>query len=175
MAAPYDTLAYLLDRANVHDTVTRLGINLDLESREGLIKDVYAPQLTIDYTSMFGGSPTETTNEKWADDLDPMMKSFDGKQHLVTSVLIELPQPVNGVARPDKCRVIANVNGHLFRRAARGGPMMHNGGRYVLDLVRLPELEKRGENPWRISRHEAVLSWEDGNSDVMTTVSGVGH
>ncbi|KAI1209667.1 uncharacterized protein F4807DRAFT_85714 [Annulohypoxylon truncatum] len=175
MAAPYDTLAYLLDRANVHDTVTRLGLYLDLESREGLIKDVYAPQVVIDYTSMFGGSPIETTNEKWAEELGPMMSSFDGKQHVVGNVLIELPQPVQGVARPDKCRAIANVNGHLFRRAARGGPMMHNGGRYILDLVRLPELEQKGENPWRVAKHAMVLSWENGSPDVMTTVAKVGH
>ncbi|KAI0881520.1 uncharacterized protein GGS22DRAFT_59195 [Annulohypoxylon maeteangense] len=175
MAAAYDTLAYLLDRANIHDSVTRLGLNLDLGSTEGLIKDVYAPQVIIDYTSMFGGQPIETTNEKWAADLDPMMASFDGKQHLITSLVIELPQPVQGATKPDKCRVIANVNGHLFRRTARGGPMMHNGGRYILDLVRLPELEKKGENPWRIAKHATVLTWEDGNSDVMTSVSKVGH
>ncbi|KAI2469313.1 hypothetical protein F4781DRAFT_394838 [Annulohypoxylon bovei var. microspora] len=175
MAAPYDTLAYLLDRANVHDTVTRLTLDLDLGSREGLVNDVYAPQVVIDYTSMFGGKPIETTNEKWAADLDPMMSAFDGKQHVSTGLLIELSQPVKGVARPEKCRVIANVNGHLFRRAARGGPMMHNGGRYILDLVRLPELEQKGENPWRIAKHATVLSWEDGSSDVMTAVSSVGH
>ncbi len=48
-------------------------------------------------------------------------------------------------------------------------------GRYVLDLVRLPELEKKGHNPWRISKHATILSWEDGSSDVMNAVTGIGH
>ncbi|KAI1103427.1 hypothetical protein F4804DRAFT_310059 [Jackrogersella minutella] len=175
MATPYDIQTYLLDRANVHDTVIRLGMNLDRDSPEGLIRDVYAPQCTIDYTSMFGGNPMETTNEEWAKSLGPMMGAFDGKQHLVMGLLIELPQPANGAVRPDRCTVTANCNGHLLRRAARGGHMMHNGGRYVIDLVRLPELEQKGENPWRISKHVTILSWEDGSPDVMTVVADVGH
>ncbi|OTA68547.1 hypothetical protein K449DRAFT_419213 [Hypoxylon sp. EC38] len=175
MDASYDIQTYLLDRANVHDTVIRLTLNIDLESYEGLIKDVYAPQVVIDYTSLFGGQPMETTGEEWAMSLKPRMSAFDSTQHVVQSLLIELPPPVKGAARPDKCKVTANVNAHLCRKAARGGHMMHNGGRYVLDLVRLPELEQKGENPWRISRHAAVLTWEDGNSDVMNSVSSIGH
>ncbi|KAI2626069.1 hypothetical protein GGS26DRAFT_563155 [Hypomontagnella submonticulosa] len=175
MAAPYDTQTYLLDRANVHDTVIKLTMNLDLRSFDGLVKEVYAPQVVIDYTSMFGGKPMETTNEEWAKSLEPMMAGFDAMQHIVMGLLIKLPQPTNGVARPDKCTVIANVTGHLFRRAARGGPMMHNGGRYVLDLERFPELEKKGENPWRITVHKTDAIWEDGSSDVMTSVSSIGH
>ncbi|KAI1138192.1 hypothetical protein F5Y05DRAFT_53398 [Hypoxylon sp. FL0543] len=175
MSASYDIQTYLLDRANVHDTVIRLTLNLDLKSYEGLVRDVYAPQVVIDYTSMFGGQPLETTNEEWARSLEPMMSAFDGTQHVVEGLLIELPQPVEGARRPDKCKVTANVNGHMCRKAARGGHMMHNGGRYVLDLVRLPELEQKGENPWRISRHATVLSWEDGSPDVMNSVSSIGH
>ncbi|KAI1375389.1 hypothetical protein F4677DRAFT_136673 [Hypoxylon crocopeplum] len=175
MTTSYDTQAYLLDRANVHDTVTRLTLNVDLKSWDGLVKEVYAPQVIIDYTSLFGGQPLDTTGEAWAKSLEPMMGAFDSTQHVVTGLVIELPQPVKGVVRPDKCMVVANVNGHLFRRAARGGPMMHNGGRYVLDLVRLPELEQKGENPWRVSKQVTVATWEDGSTDVMTVVAGIGH
>ncbi|KAI1384151.1 uncharacterized protein F4822DRAFT_62599 [Hypoxylon trugodes] len=173
--AEYDIQTYLLDRANVHDTVTRLCLNLDLRSNEGLVNDVYASQVVIDYTSMFGGKPLETTSEEWATSLKPSMNRFDGQQHIVTGLLIKLPQPAKGVARPDKCSVVANVTGHLVRKAARGGPIMHNGGRYVLDLVRLPELEQKGVNPWRISKQVTVLSWEDGSSDVMAAVASIGN
>ncbi|OTB05105.1 hypothetical protein M426DRAFT_10949 [Hypoxylon sp. CI-4A] len=175
MASPYDTQTYLLDRANIYDTVIRLTINIDLESFEGLVKDVYAPEVVIDYTSMFGGKPMETTAKEWSDSLRPLMEAYDGHQHIVSAVLIELPQPGKGVTRPDKCKVIANVEGHMFRRAARGGPMMHNGGRYHLDLVRLPELEAKGENPWRITRHGTHLVWEDGSTDVMAAVARIGN
>ncbi|KAI8962581.1 hypothetical protein F5Y11DRAFT_347413 [Daldinia sp. FL1419] len=200
MAASYDIPSYLLDKQNIHDTVARLvslrpgnfllmlgntisltffiankTLYLDLRSTEGLSKDVYAPDVVIDYTSMFGGNPTETTNEAWAKSLEPMMAAFDSTQHVVTNEVIELPQPTKGVARPNKASVIAQVNGHMFRRAARGKPFMHNGGRYNIELVRLPELEKRGENPWRISRQATVIGWEDGSSDVMSAFASIGH
>ncbi|KAI1798763.1 SnoaL-like domain-containing protein [Daldinia bambusicola] len=175
MAAQYDVLTYLLDKQNIHDTVARLTLNLDLKSTEGLIKDVYAPDVVIDYTSMFGGEPTETTGEAWVKSLEPMMNGLDSSQHVVTNEIIELPQPTNGAAKPDKASVIAQVNGHMLRRAARGKPFMHNGGRYQLELVRLPELEKKGYNPWRISRQVTVVGWEDGSSDVMEVFAGIGH
>ncbi|OTB17335.1 hypothetical protein K445DRAFT_315975 [Daldinia sp. EC12] len=175
MAAQYDILTYLLDKQNIHDTVARLTLNLDLKSSEGLIKDVYAPDVVIDYTSMFGGKPMETTSEAWVKSLEPMMDGLDSTQHVVTNEVIELPQPINGVVRPDKAKVVAQVNGHMLRRAARGKPLMHNGGRYHLELVRLLELEKKGENPWRIKVQATVLGWEDGSSDVMAVFSGIGH
>ncbi|KAG4219961.1 hypothetical protein PC116_g31560 [Phytophthora cactorum] len=124
---------------------------------------------------MFGGKPMETTSEAWVKSLEPMMEGLDSTQHVVTNEVIELPQPANGVARPDKAKVVAQVNGHMLRRAARGKPFMHNGGRYHLELVRLPELEKKGENPWRIKVQATVLGWEDGSSDVMAVFSGIGH
>ncbi|KAI1075026.1 hypothetical protein F5B20DRAFT_561532 [Whalleya microplaca] len=175
MTAPYDIQTYLLDRANVHDTVTKNTLYYDIGSFEGLIKEVYAPQVVIDYTSLLGGQPVETTNSEWAKSLEPMMSSYDGTQHVVTGLLIELPQPVKGATRPDKCTVVANVNAHLYRKEAKGGPIMHNGGRYKLDLVRLPELEEKGENPWRVSKQVTTASWLDGNFDVMAPVAGLGH
>ncbi|XXH05972.1 hypothetical protein Hte_012416 [Hypoxylon texense] len=83
MATSYDVQTYLLDRANVHDTVARLTMNIDLKSYDGLASEVYAPQVVIDYTSMFGGKPMETTGKEWADSLKPMMSGFDSTQHIV--------------------------------------------------------------------------------------------
>ncbi|KAI0169828.1 hypothetical protein GGR52DRAFT_551736 [Hypoxylon sp. FL1284] len=174
MAALYDTQAFLLDRANVYDVVTRLTMNIDLGLWDELADEVYASQVVVDYTSMFGGKPMEMTNQGYVENLRPTMTGFDSIHHIVMGQVIQLPQPVPGVARPDKCTVIANVVGHMTRHGAKGGPMMHNGGRYVLDLVRLPELERKGQNPWRISRHATELLWQEGSSDVMTQVATLG-
>lgn len=65
-------------------------MNLDLRSFDGLVKEVYAPQVVIDYTSMFGGKPMETTNEEWAKSLEPMMAGFDAMQHIVMYVTSSL-------------------------------------------------------------------------------------
>ncbi|KAI2616064.1 hypothetical protein GGR54DRAFT_248279 [Hypoxylon sp. NC1633] len=168
MAATYDVQTYLLDKANIETTVNRLTINVDLEEWDNLISQVYAPEVVIDFTSLSGGKPHVTTNEAWVKGLLRKMKGFDSAQHIVTNLVIELPQPIKGARRPNKCIVHAQVNGHMFRRAAKGGPMIHNGGRYVLELVRLPELEEKGENPWRVSKQAIFVVWDAGNTDVMS-------
>ncbi|KAI2776075.1 hypothetical protein F4815DRAFT_449665 [Daldinia loculata] len=201
MAAPYDIQTYLLDRANIHDTVTRLTFNCDRKSMDGLIKDVYAPQVALDYTSMFGGQSFETTKEEWAKTITSAAASFDKCQHIVTGLIIELPLPFNGATRPDKCRVFANVTAHMVRQAARGGPIMHDGvsllpptqcpqhfklgsangnihnqAQFDLDVIRIPELEQKGENPWRVSKQVVEVYWEQGNRDVIVDqVADIGN
>lgn len=100
-------------------------------------------------------------------------------QHLLAGVVAHLPQPgpssppagdstgSQGSAppqeRPETCRAVANVAASLVREGARGGGLMQNGGRYEFELVRIRELEARGQNPWRIRFHKAVPTWEKGN------------
>ncbi|KAH9894537.1 hypothetical protein F4778DRAFT_279057 [Xylariomycetidae sp. FL2044] len=134
MANSYSVQDYLLDKTNIHDTVTRLTLSFDTKDYAALSRSVYAPDVTIDYTSMFGGQPIQTTSEQWAESLEPMMAPYDSTQHVVTGLLIELPQPAKGASRPNQCTVIANVMGHLVRRSARGGPMMHKWKRGGMNL-----------------------------------------
>lgn len=42
-------------------------------------------------------------------------------------MLIELPQPKNGVTRPKTVQAVAYVNAYMVKREARGGPFMQNG------------------------------------------------
>ncbi|KAI1771769.1 hypothetical protein F4818DRAFT_445099 [Hypoxylon cercidicola] len=93
-------------------------MNIDLKSDVGLSNEVYAPQVVIDYTSMFGGKPIETTGKEWAESLKSMMSRFDATEHIVTNQAIILPQPAKVISRPDKYTVIAHVAGHTVRRAA---------------------------------------------------------
>ena len=58
-------------------------MNIDLKSHDGLVNDVYAPEVVIDYTSMFGGKPIETTGKAWVEEIKPMMDGFDAMQHIV--------------------------------------------------------------------------------------------
>ncbi|KAI8965804.1 hypothetical protein F5Y11DRAFT_367249 [Daldinia sp. FL1419] len=164
MSTPYDVQTYLLDRANIHDTVTRWTFHCDQKSTEGLIKDVYAPQVVLDYTSIFGGHPFETNKEDWAKTISSAAATFDNCQHIVTGLIIELPQPSSGATRPEQCQ------------AAIGGPIMHDGARLALELIRIPELEQKGENPWRLGKQIVDVAWEQGNKDVIVDqVSGIGN
>ncbi|KAK8031830.1 hypothetical protein PG990_001564 [Apiospora arundinis] len=189
MSAGYTIQQYLLDRANIQDTVNKITLYYDTHNAEALADECYVPgDVTIDYTSMFGGQPLIVSNRKWAADTMDALRIFDAKQHVLTGIVIDqLPQPAvvagattTHAAVPDQCMVVANVNGHLMRKAAAAdaaaaseaaaggaGCMAHNGGRYELELVRIKELEEAGKNPWRVRRHKCILTWSDGNDLVM--------
>lgn len=40
------------------------------------------------------------------------------------------------------------------------------------EMVRIPELEARGENPWRIRSQKYFPYWFDGNSGVTDSMKG---
>ncbi|KAK8065530.1 hypothetical protein PG997_012277 [Apiospora hydei] len=224
----YTIQQYLLDRANIQDTVNKIvrqpfplpfshispnhcqlfshplprdqqTLYYDTDNAPALADECYAPgdddAVTIDYTSMFAGRPLTISNRKWAADAVSMLRAFDAKQHVVTGLVIErLPQPAVTIAAaaagthvvpsiPDSCTVVANVNGHVMRKAAAAeaaesaefaSSFIHNGvslaslhGRYEFDLVRIKELEEAGKNPWRVRKHKCILTWSDGNPRVM--------
>ncbi|KAK1973665.1 hypothetical protein LZ30DRAFT_742821 [Colletotrichum cereale] len=145
----------------------------DDKDMDSLIKNVYAPNVHIDYTALFGGKPTDVTSETWTRMLQDALSGFDGTQHTATDMLVELPQPTKGTTRPDTVKVVAYVNAHMKRSAARGTPMMHSGGRSFLELTRSPELEEQGETPWRITKMRIAPAWEDGNLDVLTAAKSL--
>ncbi|KAK7935270.1 hypothetical protein PG985_000765 [Apiospora marii] len=187
MNTGYTIQQYLLDRANIQETVNKITLYYDTDNPDALADECYAPgEIAIDYTSMFAGEPLVVSNRQWAADAIGMMRALDAKQHVVTGLVIgQLPQPMGAAAGnnntllppPDHCTVVANVNGHIQRKAAAAGEssvagggvgsMMHNGGRYEFELVRIKGLEEAGKNPWRVRKHKCILTWSDGNPHVM--------
>ncbi|CAN8101333.1 unnamed protein product [Discula destructiva] len=168
MASLYTTVDYLLDRANIHDTVTKLPWYYDTNSVSGLVNEVLAPQIFIDYTRILGGAPRTVDREEWATQVVRMVEQFDASQHVYGGLIIELPQPNNSSPRPDKATVLATSAGaSMVRAAAQGGSLLQNGGRCIMELVRTPELEAKGVNPWRISSQVVLPAWISGNEAVM--------
>ncbi|KAK8136812.1 hypothetical protein PG984_004752 [Apiospora sp. TS-2023a] len=180
MTTKYTIQQYLLDRANIQDTVNKITLYYDTDNPDALADECYAPgEVVIDYTSMFAGEPLAVSNRKWAADAIGTMRVFDAKQHVMTGLVIkQLPQPsaTKDTVSPDHCTVVANVNGHIERKAAAAaqssvaggaGSMAHNGGRYEFELVRIKGLEEAGQNPWRVRKHKCILTWSDGNPRVM--------
>jgi hypothetical protein len=107
---------------------------------------------------------------------------------LPRNLLIELPQPGRTTTqRPDRCKARAYAHGLFYNRDDEGRPcvmarrqgvslqnMTHSfrpiscvqphdilQGEYELELRRLPEMEEKGENPWRISELKVSLDWQD--------------
>ena len=59
-------------------------IYLDTGNYEGLVKESYAPQVEIDYTSVLGGEPLRATGEAFVKSREPMARMFDAIQHTYT-------------------------------------------------------------------------------------------
>ncbi|KAG9236289.1 SnoaL-like domain-containing protein [Amylocarpus encephaloides] len=158
----YDIQSYLLDRANIHDVITKMSLYLDLKRFTSLASDVFADKMQVDYSSLLGGEPYELTGEKQAVTWMEQLGGMDCWQHVTTSILIELPQPGKGVGIPKNAGALANCVARLERREARGGPEASNGGRYDLEVIRT----NKSGNPWRISRLKADVVWFAGNMGV---------
>ncbi|KAI1504852.1 hypothetical protein F5X99DRAFT_329255 [Biscogniauxia marginata] len=173
MPGTYDIQTYLLDRANIHDTIFRMVLAFDTRSPTALVGSVYAPVVHIDYTQILGGSAKEISSSEWAKSLEPVLGQYDSTQHTVSDLLVELPQPgpagsTSAAPRPDTCSVVAYANAWLYHRDSEGGPRVmvrRNGGRYELQLVRVTELEEKGQNPWRISKQKMILAYQDKGVD----------
>ena len=106
-------------------------------------------------------------------------------------MLIDLPQP-GPVPRPDRVKVLAQAQGNMVKKDARGGPLMQNGvstkisnkvfaissisnRRQALayfEVVRVSELEPKGTNPWRIASQKLEVQWEAGNWAVFGAAMG---
>ncbi|KAF8854122.1 hypothetical protein BDZ45DRAFT_597591 [Acephala macrosclerotiorum] len=156
--ALYDIQTYLLDRANIHDTITKMSLYADMSKYEELGKEVFNSKIIVDYTQLFGGQPDDMEGHalgmKWKDQISHL----DAKHHVTTSILIDLPQPGDGVKVPDKAGFIANAIITLQRKDAKGGPETRNGEKLV-------RTEGPG-NPWRIRLLKVDFVWASGNWDV---------
>ncbi|KAF6825741.1 hypothetical protein CPLU01_10096 [Colletotrichum plurivorum] len=161
---PYDIQTYLLDRANIHDTITKLCHAYDTRSPDLLTSEVYTSEIELDYRAFFGASsPDRARAAEWSRSAIAALDGMSGAQHVLAGIITRLPQPSKGIERPERCAAVANVFASLVREGARGGALMQNGGHYEFELIRLNELEEKGENPWRIRYHKAVPTWENGN------------
>ena len=164
---PYSTTEYLLDRANIHDTLTKIYLLTDLKQWDRLVAEVPASTgITLDYTALFGSSPSKHPPEALVQQWKPMLDRMTSTQHIITGLLIELPQPGEGVEKPMKAKVIANVRVELCKEGTEGGDKTSNGGRAEAELVRV---EGQKGNPWRIEVYRALEGlWRTGNMKVLT-------
>ncbi|ETN43902.1 uncharacterized protein HMPREF1541_11033 [Cyphellophora europaea CBS 101466] len=171
---PYNPTHYLLDRAQIHDTITKLYTLLDQHLWSRLASsEVFAPTFTVDYSSMFGGQPRETTPGQIVEQWRGMLEKWTGAVHALSGVLIEglpLPSPLplgalQGAARAGMgdevaggdveetvtqeedvthAKVSSYVTVHIVKKGAEGGEQTSNGGMGAFEVVKLGVDECRG-------------------------------
>ncbi|GAB1310848.1 hypothetical protein MFIFM68171_01058 [Madurella fahalii] len=166
MAPVYDTLQYLLDRANIHDVISKVPLYYDTCNLEGLTNEVYADEIHVDYTSILGGEPFVIPRSEWVDKIDVIMKGFASTQHVTSCIIADLPQPAPGATRPEKVNVLAEANGAMVGLDETASPLTINGGLLVAEVKRDIALENQGLNPWRITKYKVVKKWDSGDASV---------
>ncbi|KAL2200038.1 hypothetical protein P885DRAFT_58227 [Corynascus similis CBS 632.67] len=164
--ASYEIAQYLLDRANIHDTIIKVPFYYDTVNINGLESEVYGPSIEIDYTSIMGGSPFTVSRAEWVEQADGLLHKFASSQHVTTGIVTNLPQPGPNVARPEKVTVYAQVTASMIGKSevTNGDALfVQNGGLLEAELTRYADLEKRAENPWRITKYKYTKKWNKGS------------
>ncbi|KAI9570590.1 hypothetical protein HD554DRAFT_2037427 [Boletus coccyginus] len=143
----YGLPQYLLDRINIHDTITRL------TTRSSRAKNLKCQ-----------GRPAKEEAESWA----KYFERFTAAQHVMTCILVNLPQPAPAwnIATPNKATASATALVTLRRDRARGETIAQHGSYYTFDLTRQTGVDP-GSNPWRISHMKVHPFWFRGNIEVM--------
>jgi hypothetical protein len=122
----------------------------DLKRWNDLTTEVFAKEMTIDYSAMLGMHPFEITGEGCAQKFEGQVAHMDSTQHIITSVLrsritparnehisnstfsgllIELPEPNEAAVVPVTAKLIADASVTLVKKAAKGDPVTGNGVR----------------------------------------------
>ncbi|EEQ86448.2 uncharacterized protein BDCG_01568 [Blastomyces dermatitidis ER-3] len=166
--ANYPAVDYLLDRANIHDVITKMSYYVDTRQWDKLADEVFIPtDLIIDYSKCFGVEPTQTTAREIATNWKQLMDKVDAAQHIPSAILITLPQPGTETVEPRTAFATCNGAVTLVKKDADGGPLVSNGGRYDLELKRVSSRDSGAGNPWRITKLVANLAWVEGNMKLL--------
>ncbi|KAK4464146.1 hypothetical protein QBC42DRAFT_263998 [Cladorrhinum samala] len=163
----YTIPQYLLDRANIHDTVAKIPLYYDTRNLSGLLDEVYAPEVHIDYTSIIGGEPFTITREEWIERVGKILEGFASTQHVTSGIITNLPQPTSqSSTRPTTVTVHAQVSGNLVGHPSSpdgSATLSQNGGLLEAELQFFPSLESQSLNPWRITKYKTIKGWEKGD------------
>ncbi|KAK4165788.1 hypothetical protein QBC43DRAFT_234500 [Cladorrhinum sp. PSN259] len=168
MAGSYELGDYLLDRANICDTILKVPLYYDLRNLAGLLNEVYAPEILIDYTSILGGEPFTIARLEWIERIAKIFEGFSATQHVTTGIVTSLPFPPLP-KRPSTVTIRAQANGSMVGHPSADGTtaLSQNGGILEAELTHDPELAAQSINPWRISKYKVIKSWERGDTAVL--------
>lgn len=134
------------DRLEIIDAVGGSMLHLDLKDWRRVL-DYLMPQVTTDYTSVFGGDPVTCTRESLVEGWSSRLPGFDATQHTVTQTSVS--------GSSTRATTVSNL------RAAHwvDGRIWAFGGTYHHELVKTSD-------GWRISSIRIKMAYEEGDRSV---------
>lgn len=142
------------ERETIIDICMRLSWHVDRQEWEALA-ELLADPVTVDYTSVNGGSPETYTPRELVEGMSALLGQLDATQHVQANHLVT----VNG----NTAVCTANVLGFHKLANPLGSAMRTIGGYYRFEL-------EEGTGGWKIRHWQFNLSWADGNHGIMAIV-----
>ncbi|MCP2321222.1 SnoaL-like domain-containing protein [Nocardia amikacinitolerans] len=140
-----------MDRFDVIDTCTRMVWLTDHREWDAL-EQVFAEQVTLDYTSLNGGEPVVLTPAQIVGAWRETLGGFAATQHLLANHLVT----IDG----DTAVCTASFQATHRKAEAFGASLWTLGGSYRFDLVRT-------DGTWRIRGVVMTALWGDGNRGLL--------
>jgi hypothetical protein len=135
----------LVDRSEVTDLISRLGVWLD-EQRIDDLGAIFTEDVVGEFTGQEPFHGLDALIEHARDNLP----KYDRIQHVITNVLVDL----NG----ERAAVRANLIATHVHDAANPSSFFQVGGLYAFDAV-------RDSDAWRLSKVKLDLLWTAGSPD----------
>ncbi|MFJ9367930.1 nuclear transport factor 2 family protein [Nocardia sp. NPDC101769] len=143
-------------RADIIDAATRLFWFIDIRDWDAF-PGVFADEVTLDYSSIWGGEPATVTPAQIRADWEKLIGSFDATQHLLGNHLVT----VDG----DRAELTAVFQAVHLLANRFGSPRWTLGGTYRIGLHLVGD-------EWKVDSMVMTAQWADGNKDILTLASG---
>jgi SnoaL-like domain len=113
------------------------------------VRAAFAPEVAVDYTSLFGGSAETLAVDVLLDRWRGLLPGFEATQHLIGPVIVT-------ASDRDTATAETQVRGYHHVSGAEGGPVWMVAGRYRF------RMERRGGS-WAIGGITLELAYQEGN------------
>ncbi|MFE3188089.1 nuclear transport factor 2 family protein [Nocardia sp. NPDC059240] len=143
-------------RADIIEAVTRLFWYIDIKDWDSF-PSVFADEVTLDYSSVWGGGPATVAPAQIRADWEKLIGSFDATQHLLGNHLVS----VDG----DHAELTAVFQAVHILANPLGSPRWTLGGTYRIGLELV-------DGDWKVDYMLMTAQWADGNKDIMNIASG---
>lgn len=131
------------DTSRVIQVVSSIPLAVDLAAYD-LAAAAFAPEIVVDYTSLWGGEPQRTTPSALMDSWRGIVPGFDATFHELSDV--------RAVVRGDRATATASVDGRHWI----GDRLWRPVGRYAWELIRI-------DGRWKVTRMTFQLTREIGD------------
>jgi len=140
------------DRSDIEDNIGALAVHVDAR-RWDQILELFAPDVAVDYTSLFGGEPQSLTREQLVDGWRRLLPGFTQTTHVIGCPTIV----VSGNSAQASASVVA---WHFIKDPGlKGNELWLVGGCYEMTFGKMG-------GAWRIAKLTLARAWAEGNPDL---------